>query len=214
MFIYRACRGCALRFIGAADASGWCSHSCRVLAVNSCRYHCVDRQHMPWAIYTGWSTMICWCFQLPPGMLASVSLAYSSMILSHRSSFTFALASSTDLLLHIGLWYTARKRILLPALRHSLHPIGCFVRVLAILHRKWDNKTPSKPTVSRGVAWYARCDSNAWPSESESDTLSNWATGAYGAQTIVTQRISVVKRSAVEGTFCDFWADYNSFCNF
>ncbi len=27
--------------------------------------------------------------------------------------------------------------------------------------------------------WYARCDSNARPSESESDTLTSWATGTY-----------------------------------
>ena len=27
--------------------------------------------------------------------------------------------------------------------------------------------------------WYARLDSNQWPTESESVTLSNWATGAY-----------------------------------
>ena len=38
------------------------------------------------------------------------------------------------------------------------------------------------PCHSRGkIFWYARCDSNARPSESESDTLSNWATGTYSA---------------------------------
>ena len=38
------------------------------------------------------------------------------------------------------------------------------------------------PAISRGkIFWYARCDSNARPSESESDTLSNWATGTYSA---------------------------------
>ena len=38
--------------------------------------------------------------------------------------------------------------------------------------------------IQRGTAlsWYAWCDSNARPSESESDTLSSWATGAYGSE--------------------------------
>ena len=36
------------------------------------------------------------------------------------------------------------------------------------------------PAISRGkILWYARLDSNQRPTESESVTLSNWATGAY-----------------------------------
>lgn len=31
------------------------------------------------------------------------------------------------------------------------------------------SKTPQKQAVFEGFLWYTRCDSNAWPSESESD---------------------------------------------
>lgn len=34
-------------------------------------------------------------------------------------------------------------------------------------------KNPLKVLMYQGVLWYARLDSNQWPSESESDTLSN-----------------------------------------
>lgn len=46
------------------------------------------------------------------------------------------------------------------------------------------------------VWWYAWCDSNARPSESESDTLSSWATGAY--QSIIYCNRSIVKK---QGSF-------------
>ena len=50
--------------------------------------------------------------------------------------------------------------------------------------RKIINKTkaPERDWRVEGFDWYARCDSNARPSESESDTLSSWATGAYAKQ--------------------------------
>ena len=50
--------------------------------------------------------------------------------------------------------------------------------VAQALHDALKRKPP--PQFCDG-GWYARCDSNARPSESESDTLSNWATGTYSA---------------------------------
>ena len=41
--------------------------------------------------------------------------------------------------------------------------------------------------------WYAWCDSNARPSESESDTLSSWATGAYNYCVIICLFLNFVK---------------------
>ena len=40
-------------------------------------------------------------------------------------------------------------------------------------------KTASQPEITKMLFWYARLDSNQRPSESESDALSNCATGAY-----------------------------------
>ena len=48
-----------------------------------------------------------------------------------------------------------------------------------ILSREKQNPEPSNHYGSRVPVWYARLDSNQRPSESESDALSNCATGAY-----------------------------------
>ena len=45
--------------------------------------------------------------------------------------------------------------------------------------KKHAKKDPHCKKYGSIFIWYARCDSNAWPTESESVTLSSWATGAY-----------------------------------
>ena len=50
-----------------------------------------------------------------------------------------------------------------------------------------------KPTCFRCFEWYARRDLNPRPSESESDTLSNWATDTYSQENIISQVLSFCK---------------------